>query len=66
MAALTLAYAETDPRRVADVVRQLVEGRSNSVGTVTLRANQTTTTVAAPTCAPGSLVFFTPDRKSVV
>lgn len=60
MAGLTLSPSESDPRRISDVVRQLMEGRSNSVGTVTLRASQVTTTVSAPTCAPGSLVFLTP------
>src|SRR5258708_6228597 len=60
MAGLTLNPGEKDPRRISDVVRQLMEGRSNSVGTVTLATSATSTTVSAPTCAPGSLIFFTP------
>ena len=60
MASLTLQPGEADPRRIADVVRQLVEGRSNAVGTVTLAANAATTTVAAPTCGPASLPFLFP------
>src|SRR6266498_1363964 len=64
MAGLTLAPGEKDPRRISDVVRQLMEGRSNAVGTVTLRANQTTTTASAPTAAPGSLVYLTPESAN--
>lgn len=58
MAGLTLQPGERDPRRITDVVRQLMEGRSNAVGTVNLAANAATTTVAAPTCGATSLVFM--------
>lgn len=47
-------------RRVVDVVRQLVEGKNNAVGTFTLTANATTTTVSAPTCTTASAVLFDP------
>jgi hypothetical protein len=60
MAGITLRPGETNPRLIADAVRQLAEGRSNAVGTVTLTPSVTTTTVTAPTCAPGSLVKLTP------
>lgn len=60
MAGLTLNPGETDPRRITDVVRQLMEGRSNATGTVTLAAGVVSTTVAAQTCAPTSTVHLTP------
>ncbi len=60
MAGLTLNPGEKDPRRIVDVVRQLIEGRNNAVGTVTLTANAATTTVKAPNCAPGSFPFLFP------
>lgn len=60
MAGLTLSPGEKDPRRIADVVRQLMEGRSNAVGSFTLTANATSTTVTAATCAPTSNVILTP------
>lgn len=38
---------EKDPTRLAVILRHLIEGRSNAAGQVTLRANQTTTTVTS-------------------
>lgn len=59
MAGLTLQPGEKDPRKVADVVRQLTEGRSNATGTFTLAVSPATTTaVANPNCAPGSIIQF--------
>ena len=60
MSALVLGSAETDLKRIVLAVNQLTEGRSNAVGAVTLRANQTTTTVTAPNCGAGSHVFLFP------
>ncbi len=59
---LYLNRAEKDQGRVNDVVRQLIEGRSNAVGTVTLAHDgaATTTTVTAATCGPNSIVFLSP------
>lgn len=57
MASLTLAPGECDPRRIADVVRQLSEGKSNAIVTATLTANATTTTVKAPTCSTTSGIY---------
>src|SRR5690348_4007174 len=53
---------ESDPRRLSASIRQLLEGRMNGVGTVTLTHDgvATTTTVAAPNCGPNSVVFLSP------
>lgn len=60
MAGLTLAPNESDARRIADVVRQLVEGRNNAVGVVTLATGAVSTVVPAPTCGATSCVFMFP------
>ena len=59
MTALVLHPLETDPKKIALVVRQLAEGRSNAGGTVTLTANATTTTVTAPNIGPDSEIHLT-------
>lgn len=51
---------DTTPLRVVGAIRQLAQGRSNAVGTVTLAASVTTTVVAAEHCADTSKVFLTP------
>lgn len=51
---------ERDTGVIAISVRQLAEGRSNAVGTVTLATSTTQTGVANPNCASGSIVVFTP------
>lgn len=60
MAGLNLNPGESKIWNVVQVVRQLIEGKSNAVGTVTLTPNATSTAVAAPTAAPGSIVNLTP------
>lgn len=50
---------EQDQMRQNIAIRQLAEGRSNAVGTVTLTAGATSTTVPAVNCAPGSIVLLT-------
>lgn len=64
MASLNVSSTEKDPRRLADVVRQLVEGKSNAIGTVTLPITVTTATVPAPTCSPGSFVMLSPQTAN--
>ena len=49
---------ETNPIKIIQAIRDLFAGRSNAVGTVTLRANETTTTVAAINCGAASRVFL--------
>lgn len=61
---IQLSPLETKIFNVVQAVIQLIQGRSNSVGTVTLRANQTTTVVtkatdpAAVNMSKDSAVFF--------
>lgn len=53
--------ANADLEEVRDGVRQLVRGRCNAVGTVTLAAGVTTTTVTAPfVVAAGSGISLMP------
>ena len=51
---------EKDPVKLAQGIRDLFAGRSNAVGTVTLRASQTTTTVTALNISAGSKIFLMP------
>lgn len=54
------AITEKDVTRINQAVRDLAAGRSNAVGTVTLRTSQTTTTVTAINIGADSRIFFTP------
>lgn len=58
--AITLSPEETNLSRIVQVIRQVVTGRTNSTGLVTLRNGQTTTVVKAPNCGTTSHVFLTP------
>lgn len=60
MTALVLTPTETSQVKVNAAINQLVQGRSNAVGTVTLTASATTTTVNAQNCGAGSVVFLSP------
>ena len=60
MASLNVSSTEKDPRRQSDVIRQLVEGKSNAIGTFTITPSATTTVVPAPTCSPGSVIMLSP------
>ncbi len=57
---LAINLTEKDPQKQNQIIRQLIEGRSNAVGVVTLAHNGvlTTTTVTAPVCGPNSAVFL--------
>lgn len=63
---INLAPEETSIYRIVQAIIQLLQGRSNAVGEVTLRANQTTTVVtkavarAAVNVSADSEVFLTP------
>ena len=54
---LYINLAEKNQLIVNTAIKQLIEGRSNAVGTVTLTTG-TATTVTAPTCGPQSAVFL--------
>lgn len=58
--AILLRRGEKDLQRIVDAVVQLSEGRQNSVGDVTLRANQATTVVSFPNVSTDSRVFLFP------
>jgi hypothetical protein len=60
MSGTIVHLAEKDPLKQNQAIRDLFAGRSNAVGTVTLRANQSTTTVTAINCGAGSRVFLMP------
>lgn len=64
MSGLTLSPSERDLFKIVMAVRQLMEGRSNAVGDVTLTANAGTTTVSAPNCGPGSKVVLFPQTAN--
>lgn len=51
---------ERDPARFNAAIRQLYMGGSNNTGTVTLRANQTTTVVNHQSCNPNSHISVMP------
>lgn len=59
---LYLNPTEQDQIKQNFAIRQLIEGRSNAVGTVTLTHDgvATSTTVTADTCGPNSCVFLFP------
>lgn len=51
---------ETNQKTINTAIQQLAQGRSNAVGTVTLAATGTTTTVTDTNCAVGSSPILTP------
>lgn len=57
---------ERDPARFNAAIRQLYMGGSNNTGTVTLRANQTTTTVNHQSCNPNSHISVMPLTESAL
>ncbi len=60
MAGNVPAITERDTTRIVQAIRDLFQGRSNAVGTVTLTANDTTTTVTALNVGLSSRVFLMP------
>jgi hypothetical protein len=57
---IPLASGEGDALKVSTAINQLIQGRSNACGRVTLRNGQTTTPVIAPNCGKGACVFLFP------
>lgn len=51
---------EKNPQVLAVAIRHLAEGRSNAAGQVTLRANETTTTVTSDVISAGCFPLLTP------
>lgn len=62
--AIDLRRGERDPQKIVDAIMQLAAGRQNSVGDVTLRANQTTTSVSFANCSDQCRVFLFPQTAN--
>lgn len=60
MSIQTLPAAEKDVFKIVATIIQLVQGRSNAVGSISLTANASSTVVTAVNCAVGSTVILTP------
>ena len=57
---LYISPNEQDQIKQNQAIRQLIEGRSNAVGIITLTANAASTAVTAVSCGPQSAVFLFP------
>lgn len=64
MAAFNLAPGETSISRIVMAIRQLIQGRSDSIGTMTLAANAGTTVVTGPNIGDSSAIFYTPQTAN--
>jgi hypothetical protein len=64
MAISTISQDERDLSRIVFTVRELANGRNNSVGSFTLAANAASTTVTATNCGAGSSVHVTPTTSN--
>ena len=62
--AINLQRGERDLQRIVDAIIQLVTGRSNSVGDVTLTASAASTVVAFPNCSRDCRVFLFPQTAN--
>ena len=60
MSVQIIQTGDQDLNKYAFAIKQLAEGATNSSGTVTLTASAATTTVSAPTCAPGRRIIMFP------
>lgn len=60
MSVLVPFQNETDLVKIVMAIRQLAEGRSNAVGTLTLTANAASTVVTSVTCGSGSVILLMP------
>lgn len=64
MSGINLSPEERQIWRIVNAVIQINQGRNDAGGTVTLRANQTTTVVEAPNCGKDSRVKLTPNTSN--
>lgn len=55
-----LQQSETRLDRIVAAIRQLIQGRDDACGTVSLQASSASTVVSAPNCAATSAVFLSP------
>lgn len=64
MTVQVLQRDEKDPIKQNFVINQLAQGRSNAIGSCTLTASTTTTTVTAPNCGADSMVILFPQTAN--
>lgn len=57
---MSMSISEQDATKQNLVIQQLIEGRSNAAGIVTLTANAATTTVLQISCSKSSAVLMFP------
>lgn len=62
--AIKLAQGERDPQRIVDAINQLVEGRMNGVGDVTLTPGATSTVVIFTNVSSDARVFLEPQTAN--
>ena len=55
-----LPPSETEPRKIASSIKRIVEGRTDNYGSVTLTANDTTTTVTNQWASENSTIVLSP------
>jgi hypothetical protein len=55
-----LSLSEQDPLKQNNIIRQLLEGRTNNVGTVTLTSSAGSTTITSTLIGPNSTLLFSP------
>jgi hypothetical protein len=60
MSGINLALGEKSTTRIVQAIQQIMQGRDNASGSVTLAVSAATTTVSAPNCAETSRVFLQP------
>lgn len=60
MTATVLRRDEQDLLKIVSAIQELTQGRSNATGSFTITASATSTVVAAPNCAAGSVVLISP------
>lgn len=64
--AIQLQPGEKNPQRIVDAIIQLVQGRQNSVGDVTLTPGATSTFVSFPNCSKDCRVFLQEQTAAAV
>lgn len=64
MAGLGIAIDETNLNKITRSIRELWQGRSHAVGTFTLTASATSTTVTAANCGDSSTISITPQTAN--
>lgn len=61
---IQISTLERNPQKIVNAVRQLVEGRGDNVGDVTLAANAVVTVVSFENCSKDCRVFLMPQTAN--